>query len=66
MAGSFAVDEMQLSLDSYLAYYNEKRPHQGLGMNGRTPLATFIEGIQNTDEKDRDNASKDPTSVTAA
>lgn len=31
------VGEMQVVLDDYLAGYNTRRPHQGRGMNGRTP-----------------------------
>lgn len=31
------IDEMQVVLDAYLVQYNTKRPHQGRGMNGRTP-----------------------------
>jgi transposase InsO family protein len=40
------VDEMQGALDSYLIGYNTKRPHQGRGMNGRTPLKAFIDRLQ--------------------
>lgn len=39
------VDEMQKSLDDYLAIYNGKRPHQGRNMNGRTPARAFVEGL---------------------
>lgn len=39
------IDEMQKDLDDYLATYNEKRPHQGRGMKGRTPLAAFTQGL---------------------
>jgi transposase InsO family protein len=39
------VDEMQKDLDAYLVTYNEKRPHQGRMMEGRTPLAMFKRGI---------------------
>ena len=38
------VDEMQTALDTYLVVYNEQRPHQGRGMNGRTPAKAFLEG----------------------
>ena len=39
------LEEMQSVLDQYLVDYNTKRPHQGRGMNGRTPnrVATEIE-----------------------
>lgn len=39
------IAEMQTVLDQYLIEYNTKRPHQGRGMNGRTPAIVFIEGI---------------------
>lgn len=39
------IDEMQIVLDDYLIGYNTRRPHQGRGMNGRTPQA-FIDGIR--------------------
>jgi transposase InsO family protein len=39
------IDEMQKVLDDYLATYNTKRPHQGRGMNGRTPITVFKAGL---------------------
>ena len=39
-----SVDEMQEDLDIFLASYNTKRPHQGRGMNGRTPMTVFKAG----------------------
>ncbi len=39
------VAEMQTALDAFLLRYNRERPHQGRGMNGRTPLQAFIEGL---------------------
>jgi transposase InsO family protein len=41
------VDEMQTVLDSYMDSYNQRRPHQGRGMNGRTPAQAFVEGLPN-------------------
>ncbi len=32
---------MQKDLDAYLIVYNTQRPHQGRGMNGRTPADVF-------------------------
>lgn len=40
------LSEMQRDLDEYLAQYNARRPHQGLGMEGRTPLQAFQDGLQ--------------------
>jgi transposase InsO family protein len=39
------VGEMQAVLDRYLIDYNTKRPHQGRGMNGRTPATVFAAGL---------------------
>jgi transposase InsO family protein len=44
------IEEMQKVLDAYLVEYNTKRPHQGRGMNGRTPAKAFIDGLRK--EKD--------------
>ena len=43
--GYETVEEMQKAIDGYLVRYNTERPHQGRGMNGRTRLQTFIEGL---------------------
>ena len=40
-----SIEEMQAVLDEYLEAYNTKRPHQGRGMNGRTPIRAFTEGM---------------------
>ncbi len=42
------IDEMQVVLDDYLEAYNTKQPHQGRGMNGRTPIRAFTEGMPKT------------------
>jgi transposase InsO family protein len=39
------VEEMQTALDAYLDGYNQRRPHQGRGMKGRTPAAAFKQGL---------------------
>jgi transposase InsO family protein len=39
------VEEMQAVLDTYLDGYNQRRPHQGRGMKGRTPARAFVEGL---------------------
>ena len=39
------IDEMQAVLDAYLVCYNTTRPHQGRGMNGRTPATAFSQGL---------------------
>lgn len=40
------IGEMQKALDQWLCVYNEKRPHQGRAMNGRTPLKAFADGLK--------------------
>jgi transposase InsO family protein len=44
-----SVEEMQKDLEEYLVVYNTKRPHQGRGMNGRTPLKAFMDGLNQKD-----------------
>ena len=39
------IEEMQGVLNEYLVAYNTRRPHQGRGMNGRTPAKAFIDGL---------------------
>ena len=39
------IEEMQTVLDSYLDGYNQRRPHQGRGMNGRPPVVAFVDGL---------------------
>jgi transposase InsO family protein len=46
------IEEMQGVLDADLVSYNTKRPHQGRGMNGRTPERAFREGIPKPAKKE--------------
>lgn len=52
-----SVEPMQEDLDAFLKDYNEKRPHQGRNMNGRTPYQVFKEGLKKrkTKQKSADN-----------
>jgi|SRR5579883_462833 len=43
------IEEKQIVLDQYLVEDNTKRLHQGRGMNGRTPVIAFIDGIRKED-----------------
>lgn len=52
-----SVDEMQADLETYLKYYNEKRPHQGRMMNGRTPSAAFEAGLKKNKTSNHSRAS---------
>ncbi len=42
------IEEMQAVLDDFLTGYNQRRPHQGRNMNGRTPAKAFVEGLPET------------------
>ncbi len=44
------IEEMQTVLDDYMTVYNRKRPHQGRGMNGRTPGQAFKDGLPATNK----------------
>ena len=43
-----SIEEMQAVPNEYLEGYNTKRPHQGRGMNGRTPIRAFTVGMPKT------------------
>ena len=49
------VAEMQAALDAFLLRYNRERPHQGRGMNGRTPLQAFLDGLPVRPKPDQEN-----------
>jgi len=53
-----SVEEMQTDLDTYLKTYNEKRPHQGRNMNGRTPAKVFIEGLPKPEKTKEEKPKK--------
>jgi hypothetical protein len=46
-----AIDELQANLDSWIADYNERRPHQGRGCFGKTPKQTFLDALPLAKEK---------------
>lgn len=45
------VEEMQKDLDVYLETYNQRRPHRGRGMEGRTPYDVFKAGIPESEPR---------------
>jgi len=45
------IDEMQIALDDYLVRYNQRRPNQGRGMNGRTHATAFVEGLPTSQQR---------------
>jgi len=42
------IDELQADLDSWVAEYNEARPHQGRWCFGKTPMQTFLDAMPMT------------------
>ena len=50
---SNGIVEMQADLDAFLAEYNHKRPHQGRGMEGRTPATVFKAGLPKQTKKEK-------------
>lgn len=60
------VGEMQTALDAYLVHYNERRPHQGRGVKGRTPLRAFKDDIPKPESKGDKAAIPKATTATAA
>ncbi|MEZ5890486.1 MAG: IS481 family transposase [Xanthobacteraceae bacterium] len=60
------IEEMQTVLDAYMETYNQRRPHQGRGMNGRTPATAFIEGLPKPHQpKEEKRPEKKPTKQAA-
>jgi len=51
------LDTLQKDLDEYMGQYNKDRTHQGKRCKGRTPMETFIEGIQLYNEKNIEKIS---------
>ena len=60
------IEEMQKVLDDYLVVYNTKRPHQGRGMNGRTPARAFSDGLRKPSLKRKEKAPDPQPQQTAA
>jgi transposase InsO family protein len=40
------LDDLQIDLDQWLEFYNRERTHQGKRCQGKTPLQTFIDGLE--------------------
>jgi transposase InsO family protein len=39
------LDQLQADLDTWMEHYNRERTHQGKRCQGRTPIQTFLDGI---------------------
>jgi transposase InsO family protein len=46
-----SIEELQVDLDSWIAGYNQERPHQGRWCFGKTPMQTFLDAIPIAKEK---------------
>lgn len=46
-----SVEELQVDLDTWIADYNEERPHQGRWCFGKTPMQTFLDAMPMAKEK---------------
>ena len=46
-----SIEELQYDLDEWIAYYNNKRTHQGKMCCGRTPMQTLIDAKKVWDDK---------------
>ena len=46
-----AIEELQRDLDSWVAEYNEARPHQGRWCYGKTPMQAFIASLPLAQQK---------------
>lgn len=46
-----SIEQLQKDLDEWIDFYNNQRTHQGKMCSGRTPMATFIDGLKIAKEK---------------
>ena len=46
-----AIEELQQDLDQWVEHYNQERTHQGKMCCGRTPMQTFVDGLEIWREK---------------
>ena len=53
------VEELQLDLDMWVMSYNMDRTHQGKHCNGRTPMETFLDGIEKYRQKNWANTAQE-------
>jgi len=41
-----SIEEIQTDLDEFMKEYNEERTNQGKYCQGRTPMQTFLDGLE--------------------
>jgi transposase InsO family protein len=52
------VDDLQADLDSWIEFYNRQRTHQGKRCQGKTPMETFLDGIELSRNANLENNEK--------
>jgi transposase InsO family protein len=52
------VDDLQADLDSWIEFYNRQRTHQGKRCQGKTPMETFLDGIELSRNANLENEGK--------
>lgn len=53
-----AIEELQVDLDRWMDFYNRERTHQGKRCQGKTPMQTFIDGIDLARKANLENDTK--------
>jgi len=51
-------DDLQTDLDNWMEFYNRERTHQGKRCQGRTPMQTFIDGLELAYKANLENEGK--------
>jgi hypothetical protein len=57
---------MQAVLYSYMDGYNQRRPHQGRGMNGGAPAVAFVEALPEPHQQKEEQRAEKQTTKQAA
>jgi len=52
------IDDLQIELDKWLEFYNQKRTHQGKRCLGKTPMETFIDSMSLANKANLENEEK--------
>ena len=53
-----SLDHAHVVIAAWADDYNRERPHQGRGMNGRTPYVAFLEGLPMKSEAQTDETNE--------
>jgi len=52
------LEDLQHDLDEWFEMYNNERTHQGKRCEGKTPMQTFLDGLQLVDQKNLDTKTE--------